>query len=362
MSGIVYKSIPLTELFDVGRGLPKYTKTYADEHKGKYPVYSSKTENDGVFAYIDSYDYDGEFLTWATDGYAGLPAFRNGKFSCTDHCGILILKSDIKNVYLPFIRWQVDFSRLRLGYGNQRVKVNQVKNANIEIKIPVDSSGNYDVELQKVLAKVYSDVEEKRQILIDKSKDLMGISVLISKNSDVLFAEVQLSDVFSRIDRGKSRYTRTYCKEHFGDYPVYSADNGKPLGVMDSYDYNGEYLTISINGIAGKITIFNECFSINADRVVCTPNDDVDISYIKFVAEPFLRNRSKGRKGDLGKNEFSKLTPKMVAETFIPIPIKDDGSFDLEKQKELASKYEQIDIIKIELMNKINELTNIVIM
>lgn len=361
MSGIVYKSLPLTDLFDVGRGLPKYTKAYADEHKGMYPVYSSKTENDGVFAYIDTYDFDGEFLTWATDGYAGLPAYRSGKFSCTDHCGILILKPYIQNVYLPFIRWQVDFSRLRLGYGNQRVKVNQVKNADIKIKIPIDSSGKYDIEMQKILAKIYLDVEEKRKILIDKSKELMGVSVLISKNSDILLAEVKLADVFSRIDRGKSKYTRFYCKEHLGNYPVYSADNQKPLGFMDSYDYNGEYLTISINGIAGKITIFNECFSINADRVVCIPKDNIDISYIKFVAEPLLRNKSKGRKGDLGKNEFSKLTPKMVEETFIPIPIKADGSFDLEKQKELSSKYEQIENIKTELKNKIDELTSIVV-
>lgn len=27
------------------------------------------------------------------------------------------------------------------------------------------------------------------------------------------------------------------------------------------------------------------------------------------VAEPILRNKTKGRKGDLGKNEFTKLTP-----------------------------------------------------
>jgi type I restriction enzyme S subunit len=361
MSEIVYKSLALTDLFDVGRGLPKYTKSYADEHKGEYPVYSSKTENDGVFAYIDSYDYDGEFLTWATDGYAGVPAYRKGKFSCTDHCGILILKFGVENVYLPFVRWQVDFSRLRLGYGNQRVKVNQVKNADIKIKIPIDSSGSYDIELQKTLAKVYLDIVDKRQVLIDKGRKLMGISVLLSKDNSINLNEVQLSDIFSSIDRGKSKYTRTYCKEHAGEYPVYSADNGMPLGFMDSYDYDGKYLTISINGIAGKITIFDERFSTNADRVICIPKDNIDIGYIRFVAEPLLRNKSKGRKGDLGKNEFSKLTPKMVAETFVPIPVKADGTFDLEKQKELAAKYEQIETIKKELISKILELTSVVV-
>ena len=130
---------------------------------------------------------------------------------------------------------------------------------------------------------------------------------------------------------------------------------------MNSFDYDGEYLTISINGLAGKITIFNEKFSTNADRVVCIPEEGIDIHYVLFVAEPILRNKNKGRKGDLGKNEFTKLTPDMIKNTEIPIPITDDKKFDLEKQKELARKYEQIKTIKDELIARITELTDIVI-
>jgi len=76
MSEIKYATILLTDIFSVGRGLPKYTRSYADKHKGIYPVYSSKTDDDGVFATINTYDYDGEYLTWSTDGYAGVPAYR----------------------------------------------------------------------------------------------------------------------------------------------------------------------------------------------------------------------------------------------------------------------------------------------
>ena len=48
MSEIKYATIPLMDIFSIGRGLPKYTRSYADKHKGKYPVYSSKTDDDGV--------------------------------------------------------------------------------------------------------------------------------------------------------------------------------------------------------------------------------------------------------------------------------------------------------------------------
>jgi len=100
-------------------------------------------------------------------------------------------------------------------------------------------------------------------------------------------------------------------------------------------------------------------FSTTADRVICIPQRDIDIWYIKHVAEPILRNKIKGRVGELGKNEFSKLTPAMIKSTVIPIPVKCDGSYDLEKQKELAAKYAQIEEIKTNLSRKIIELTEI---
>ena len=45
----------------------------------------------------------------------------------------------------------------------------------------------------------------------------------------------------------------------------------------------------------------------------------------------------------------------------ISIPVKSDGTFDLEKQKELAAKYEQIENVKKELVEKINNLTSIIV-
>jgi hypothetical protein len=45
----------------------------------------------------------------------------------------------------------------------------------------------------------------------------------------------------------------------------------------------------------------------------------------------------------------------------IPIPVKSDGSFDLEKQKELAEKYEQIERIKKELSQRLSEIADITV-
>ena len=44
------------------------SKTYIAQNQGEYPVYSSQTENEGVLGLINTYAYEGEFLTWTTDG------------------------------------------------------------------------------------------------------------------------------------------------------------------------------------------------------------------------------------------------------------------------------------------------------
>ena len=171
--------------------------------------------------------------------------------------------------------------------------------------------------------------------------------------------QLKFSEICKNLSRGKSIYTKTYCRNNHGAYPVYSATNNAPLGNINTYDYDGRFLTISINGLAGKITIFDEKFSTNADRVVMLPKEGISIDYIRHVAEPILRNSVKGRKGDLGKNEFTKLTPTMILNTYIPIPLNEDNSFNYERQCELASIYNNIEQQKKILLDKLEMLSNI---
>ena len=98
--------------------------------------------------------------------------------------------------------------------------------------------------------------------------------------------QLKFSEICKNLSRGKSIYTKTYCRNNHGAYPVYSATNNAPLGNINTYDYDGRFLTISINGLAGKITIFDEKFSTNADRVVMLPKEGISIDYIRHVAEP----------------------------------------------------------------------------
>lgn len=162
-----HKSILMSEIFDLEKGLSKYTKKYINKNIGKYPVYSSQTIDEGVIGNIDSYDYDCQCMTWTTDGiYAGTVFLRNGKFSMTTHCGALILKDEFNNsIDLEYVYafLSENLKNYAKGEENKRVTVDIIKN--IHIKIPIDAKGDFDIQKQKEIAQRYKKVLEiKRNI------------------------------------------------------------------------------------------------------------------------------------------------------------------------------------------------------
>lgn len=84
-----YKNSFVGKIFELGRGRVINQKEI-DENPGIYPVYSSQSSNNGEMGKISTFDFNGEYITWTTDGaYAGTVFYRKGKFNCTNVCGTL---------------------------------------------------------------------------------------------------------------------------------------------------------------------------------------------------------------------------------------------------------------------------------
>ena len=87
-----WKNYKIKDIFKITRGvvIPKNKLSEEKNEIYKYPVYSSQTSNNGILGYDKIYDYNGKYLTWTTDGAnAGKVFYRDGKFRCTNVCGIL---------------------------------------------------------------------------------------------------------------------------------------------------------------------------------------------------------------------------------------------------------------------------------
>ena len=82
----------VSDMFNVTRGYV-LAATLTAENKTEemtYPVYSSQTKDNGLMGYYKDYLYE-DAITWTTDGAnAGTVNYRDGKFYCTNVCGVLL--------------------------------------------------------------------------------------------------------------------------------------------------------------------------------------------------------------------------------------------------------------------------------
>ena len=131
--GVEWKT--LGEVAKLSRG-KVYSKEYLRDNSGEYPVYSSQTANNGELGRINTYDYDGKYLTWTTDGaYAGTVFRREGRFSITNVCG-LISNVD-KSLSIDFLYYwlnKVAKGYVYQGMGNPKLMSNVMET--IEIPLP----------------------------------------------------------------------------------------------------------------------------------------------------------------------------------------------------------------------------------
>jgi type I restriction enzyme, S subunit len=86
-------------IFTVTRGNVLAMPLVADVQSVKkpYPVFSSQTKNNGLAGYYSEFLYENA-ITWTTDGAnAGDVNYRQGKFYCTNVCGVLVSQKGYAN-------------------------------------------------------------------------------------------------------------------------------------------------------------------------------------------------------------------------------------------------------------------------
>ena len=133
-----WKEFRIKDLFNITRGqvIPKNSLRDLLDKEYKYPVYSSQTSNYGILGYDKTYDFDGQYLTWTTDGAnAGKVFYRNGKFRCTNVCGLLYSSQNVAYINLLTADLLNYETPKYVSYvGNPKLMNNVM--SNIKIKLP----------------------------------------------------------------------------------------------------------------------------------------------------------------------------------------------------------------------------------
>jgi restriction endonuclease S subunit len=215
--------------------------------------------------------------------------------------------------------------------------------------------GDFDFEAQVSIATQFELVEQLKIEICQKRTLIKNVSIDIDL-SEYSIVYKPLSEVLTPI-KGKSIYTRKYGNVHQGEYPVFSASSASPLTYIDTFDFDGSYLSWSTNGFAGTVMILDGRFSINGDRGILVPKiENIDILYLRYALEPAFRQLAKGRKGDHGEDEFTKLYPSMISHVNIPFPIDENGSISLTAQQEIAAIYDSVEHFRSEVLEKLDAI------
>lgn len=125
-----------------------------------------------MFGKIDTYMFDGEYLTWTTDGAnAGSIFHREGKFSITNVCGLIKNKNE-KEVLTRFLYYWLTItakSYVSAGMGNPKLMSGVM--GSIKIPLPplseqqriVDILDKFDALVNDISQGLPAEIEARRK-------------------------------------------------------------------------------------------------------------------------------------------------------------------------------------------------------
>lgn len=151
LSNDKWTTYKIQDIAVIGRGRVISSVEIDRQKHPLYPVYSSQTSNDGIMGYLDNYMFDGEYITWTTDGAnAGTVFYRKGKFNCTNVCGTLKIQPKFDCYFVSLVLQQATQKYVSSNLANPKLMNNTM--ASIKIRMP-------NIETQKQLSKVFQTLD-----------------------------------------------------------------------------------------------------------------------------------------------------------------------------------------------------------
>lgn len=353
-NGVKYKNIQ--ELCKISRG-KVMSKDFIKSNAGEYPVYSSQTENNGELGKISTYDFDGEYLTWTTDGAnAGSVFYRKGKFSVTNVCGLLEIKSKIMIPKFLYYVLSIEAPKyVNAGMGNPKLMSNVM--AKIRVAVP-------PLEVQCEIVHILDDFTLLSALLsAELSAELKARQKQYEYYSEKLLNEnceenyVRLGDITKTITKGTT--PKRFADKGINFIKTEAFDgmniNKNKLSFVDKETHNGflkrsileenDILFTIAGATIGKMAIVKkELLPANTNQAlaIIRLKDDINVHYIKFILKSSFMKKyiKKCIKGSAQPN----LNLQQLNDFLVPFP-------NDEKQKEIMNILERFE----KLCNDISE-------
>ena len=130
-----WKQFKIKDIASIGRGRVISSVEISQQDNPLYPVYSSQTSNEGLMGYLDNFMFEGEYINWTTDGAnAGTVFYRDGKFNCTNVCGLLKLGDEFDTYFVSLVLAEATKKYVSTNLANPKLMNNTM--GSIQIRLP----------------------------------------------------------------------------------------------------------------------------------------------------------------------------------------------------------------------------------
>ena len=281
---------PLIKVASLTRGRV-ISKEYLADNLGDYPVYSSQTVNNGEIGKINSFDFDGEFVSWTTDGAnAGTVFYRSGKFSITNVCGLIKIQNNLELNYKFLFYWLSIEAKNHVysGMGNPKLMSHQME----KILIPIPPL-SVQTEIVKILDALTALTSELTSELILRRKQYEYYrEKLLSHDSSEYSTQKSDKVKFFHTSNIQWLHLNEIYKFQYGignkiptiggKYPVYGSN-----GIVGSHnEYNSEDAPVigHIGAYAGIVNWAEGKHFVTYNGIICNKiNDNVNSRYAYYL-------------------------------------------------------------------------------
>ncbi len=264
-----WKKYKVSKIFKVTRGYVLSSDMTKENIEGKYmyPVYSSQTLNNGLMGYYNKFLYENA-ITWTTDGAkAGTVRYREGKFYCTNVCGVLLSDKMEANKMIAEALNNVAYKYVS-KVGNPKLMNNIM--SDIEIKIPLDSNEQNKIsELLIKLDNLINVHQSKYDKLVRIKKSLLE---KMFPNKEEKVPQIRFKGFKNKWEQRKLselvKYRRGSFPQPYGNKEWYGGENAMPFVQVADVGENlklNENTKQTISKIAQPMSVF-----VPKDSVIVT--------------------------------------------------------------------------------------------
>ena len=152
LNTILWEEFKLTDLFNIEGSKTTKVSVLETVGHGKYPYITTKSTNNGVEGYFDTWTEEGNVLT-IDSACVGTCFYQEENFTASDHVEKLVPKFEMNKYNALFLATVINQSNFRYCYGRGRCKT-RLKTETI--KLPANELGEPDYEFMEKYIKTLS--------------------------------------------------------------------------------------------------------------------------------------------------------------------------------------------------------------